>query len=53
MQYRLRVTREASEDVTGLAGYIARKFANIDAALNFLDKYDKEVQRLTNFPFGY
>ena len=43
MQYRLRVTREASEDVTGLAGYIARKFANIDAALNFLDKYDKEV----------
>ena len=20
---------------------------------NFLDKYDKEVQRLTNFPFGY
>ena len=42
MQYRLRVTREASEDVTGLAGYIARKFANIDAALNFLDNTIKK-----------
>lgn len=38
MRYRLHVTRKASEDVAGLAGYIARKFANIDVALNFLDK---------------
>lgn len=36
-----------------MAEYIIEKFKNLDAALSFLDKYDKEVQRLKNFPFGY
>lgn len=53
MQYRLQTTREATEDVVGMAEYIIEKFKNLDAALSFLDKYDKEVQRLKNFPFGY
>ena len=53
MQYRLQTTREATEDVVGMAEYIIEKFKNLDATLSFLDKYDKEVQRLKNFPFGY
>lgn len=53
MQYKLHETREAVEDVAGMAEYIVRRFANPDAALSFLNQYDKEVQRLMNFPFGY
>ena len=53
MQYRLQTTREATEDVAGMAEYIVEKFKNLDAALSFLDKYDTEVQRLKNFPLGY
>ena len=53
MQYRLQTTWKATEDVAGMAEYIVEKFKNSDAALIFLDKYDIEVQRLKNFPFGY
>ena len=53
MQYRLQTTREATEDVAGMAEYIVEKFKNLDAALSFLVKYDTEVERLKNFPFGY
>ena len=53
MQYRLQTTWKATEDVAGMAEYIVEKFKNSDAALSFLDKYDIEVQRLKNFPFGY
>lgn len=53
MQYKLHETREAVEDVAGMAEYIVRRFANPDATLSFLNQYDKEVQRLMNFPFGY
>ena len=53
MQYRLQTTWKATEDVPGMAEYIVEKFKNSDAALSFLDKYDIEVQRLKNFPFGY
>lgn len=52
MQYRLQTTWKATEDVAGMAEYIVEKFKNSDAALSFLDKYDIEVQRLKNFPFG-
>ena len=53
MQYRLQTTREATEDVAGMAEYIVEKFKNLDAAFSFLDKYDTEVERLKTFPFGY
>ena len=53
MRYRLLETREALEDVEGFAAYIVKNFNNIDAARDFLDKYDREVERLKNFPFGY
>lgn len=53
MQYRLQTTREATEDVAEMAEYIVEKFKNLDAAFSFLDKYDTEVERLKNFPFGY
>ena len=53
MRYRLLETREALDDVEGFAEYIVKNFNNIDAARDFLDKYDREVERLKNFPFGY
>ncbi len=53
MAYKLRETREAIDDVARTAEYLAKTLKNPKAALNFLNKYDKEIQRLETFPFGY
>lgn len=49
MKYKLLETREALDDVEGFAEYIVKNFNNIDAARDFLDKYDREVERLKIF----
>lgn len=53
MGYSIRETNEAVQDVTALAAYMVDEFKNHKAALDFLDRYDIEVSRLSSFPFGY
>ena len=53
MRYRLIETKEAVDDVQNLVRYILVKFNNKDAAINLLDRYDIEVQKLLSFPQGY
>ena len=51
--YKLRETYEAVQDVTGFALYMVEKFKNPKAAADFLESYDKKVNGLRIFPFGY
>lgn len=53
MQYKLFKTNEAVEDVTKLAVYMIDKFKNRKAASDFMNAYDKQVEDLKYFPFGY
>lgn len=53
MMYKIKETLEAINDVTNHAKYIIDEFKNHKAALDFLDNYDKEIQKLKTFPFGY
>jgi plasmid stabilization system protein ParE len=53
MAYSIIETHEAIDDVTALAAYMIDRFKNHKAALDFLDNYDMEVNRLSVFPFGY
>ena len=46
MAYKLRETREAIDDVARTAEYLAKTLKNSKAALNFLNKYDKEISVL-------
>jgi hypothetical protein len=53
MAFSIRETNEAIQDVTNFATYMIDEFSNHKAALDFLDNYDTEVNRLNLFPFGY
>ena len=53
MTYRIRETLEAIKDVTGLATYMLSELENEKAAMDFLDKYDRKIEALKTFPFGY
>lgn len=53
MMFKIRETQEAVKDVTNFAVYMIEKFENPIAASDFLMNYDKEVQQLKTFPFGY
>lgn len=53
MEFSIKETNEAIQDVTNLAAYMIDKFKNHKAALDFLDDYDKEVCDLNHFPFGF
>lgn len=53
MSYNLYETKEAVEDVIKLATYMIEEFKNPKAALDFLEKHDREAVVLKNFPFGY
>lgn len=53
MKYSIKESREALHDVERLAAYMINPLKNRQAASNFLDLYDKEVKRLSDFPYGY
>ena len=53
MMYKIRETQEAVKDVTDLAVYLIENFENPKASHDFLERYDKEIQQLKTFPFGY
>lgn len=51
--YKLKLTRESGNDVDNLAAYMAYSLKNRQAAANFLRQYNRQVQNLATFPFGY
>lgn len=53
MKYRLLETKEAINDVADKAIYMITKFSNKEAANDFIDAYDKQLDSLKTFPFGY
>lgn len=53
MMYRLRTTKEVKNDVDNLVAYMIYSLKNGQAASSFLDKYEKQIQNLATFPFGY
>lgn len=53
MMYKIRETQETLKDVTDFAVYMVEKLGNPKAAYEFLERYDKAIQQLKTFPFGY
>lgn len=53
MKYRVYESTEAVEDVTQLAEYLLNDLKNPKAAARFMGDYDRQVQQLKIFPFGY
>ena len=51
--YRIRETKDTKQDLKNLAFYMIYSLKNEQAASNFLDQYEKKVQNLATFPFGY
>ena len=51
--YRVMPTKEAENDVSSLVAYMAYQLKNEQAARRFLHEYDKQIDSLTIFPFGY
>ena len=51
--YRLRISKEAGNDVDRLAAYMLYSLKNEQASNHFLQQYYKQAQNLTLFPFGY
>lgn len=53
MKYSIKESLEALHDVERLAAYMMNPLKNEQAAKNFLNRYDKEAKRLSEFPYGY
>ena len=51
--YRVMPTKEAENDVSSLVAYMVYQLKNEQAARRFLHEYDKQINSLTIFPFGY
>ena len=51
--YRVRETKETKWDLRNLAVYMIYSLKNGQAARNFLAQYEKQIQNLLTFPFGY
>lgn len=51
--YRLQETREARQDLKNLAAYMIYSLKNVQAALNFLQIYQKHAFNLIAFPYAY
>ena len=50
MSYRLLRTDKADEQLRDLIFYIADDSGDIDLALNYLEKVEEEISRLSEFP---
>lgn len=51
--YKVKPTIEAIIDVRNLAAYMSVSLKNIQAASNFLNLYNKQIQNLSLFPYAY
>lgn len=50
MNYRIVRTGKADEQIRDIIFYIADDSGSTDIALNYLDKIEKAINRLSNFP---
>lgn len=53
MKYRILQTSRAKADIYQLAAYIRWNLNNPKAASDFLQRYEREVELLGEFPFGF
>jgi plasmid stabilization system protein ParE len=53
MPYKLLVSKDAHEDVTGIVDYIAHELGNLSAAGTFLDNVEASYKRIASNPFAY
>ena len=53
MTYKIVETVEAGRDVENFVMYMMEAFKSKKAAIDFLKDYDKSVESLKTFPFGY
>ena len=52
MKYRIQRTDKANDQLYSLIQYIADDSGDVDLALNYLDKIEEAVMRLTDFPYS-
>ena len=52
MKYKIVRTDKADEQLRELIFYIADDSGSVDIALNYLDKIEKAINRLENFPMS-
>lgn len=53
MAYEVYETREAIEDVSRIAEYMAERLKNPKAAMDFIECYDTEIKKLAFYPHAY
>lgn len=51
--YKIRETKETKQDLRKLVAHMLYSLMNGQAASNFLNQYEKQLQNLIIFPFGY
>ena len=51
--FEIKEAKEAKLDVKKLAAYMIYSLKNAQAASDFLDYYNKQIEILATFPFGY
>lgn len=52
MKYRIQRTDKANDQLYSLIQYIADDSGDVDLALNYLDKIEEAVIRLSDFPYS-
>lgn len=52
MQYKIVRTDKADEQLREIIFYIADDSGSVDIALNYLDKIEKAINRLSDFPLS-
>lgn len=52
MKYRIQRTDKANDQLYSLIQYIADDSGDVDLALNYLDKIEEAVMRLTDLPYS-
>lgn len=51
MKYKIQRTDKADEQLREIIFYIADDSGNVDIALNYLDKIEKAIKNLEDFPY--
>ena len=51
--YKMRQTGEARNDLKNLTVYMIYTLRNVQAAINFMKRYKKEISNLIMFPYAY
>lgn len=53
MDYKLKITKEAHEDLNNIIDYTAHSLSNPIAAARFLDEVEKQYREVVKNPFMY